>query len=290
MPYRSLAISFALLLTGAAQGETITLLNGDTLTGTVIERTTEAVIFEHPNLGRLTLDPARIVTADVPPVVVAPSQRREIRVEAGLNGARGNSHNSKYRLGFQHFTEDSDHRNKFNMAYHQASSNGETDENEFYAELTHDWLLAGSRWFRFARGRFDWDEFEDWDSRLSGSGGYGYQFFNSEQRALAGRLGLGLTRTFGGTDDELDPEGLLGLDGHWQFSPAQRLEFDSTLYPRFNDLGEFRNISTLDWLIDIDQQSGLRLKLGIKNEYESSPEGESSSNDLKYDLSLQWQL
>ncbi|MCG2634525.1 MAG: DUF481 domain-containing protein [Gammaproteobacteria bacterium] len=272
--------------------ETLTLANGDTLTGTLVEQKDGHLLFDHPTLGRLTLQTAQLVQ----PVVATsaqsgvPKTTLETRIEAGLNGARGNSHTTKYRLGFDRRRETAALRRHFRAAYHKASSDGQTDENELSAELTRDWLLPDSPWFRFARARYDWDEFEDWDSRIGAAGGMGYQFYDRERFELAGRFGLGASQTFGGSDDGLEPEGLLGLESRWQINPTQRLEFDTTAYPRLDDLGEFRNISTLDWLIEIDQNNGLRLKLGIKNEYESDPGGTSSSNDLKYDLSLQWLL
>jgi hypothetical protein len=62
------------------------------------------------------------------------------------------------------------------MLYRTASADGTTTEKRFTAELFKDWLLPGEDYFYFANGRYDWDDFQDWDSRWSGFGGIGYQF------------------------------------------------------------------------------------------------------------------
>ncbi len=283
----------ACLASVSALADTLTLANGDTLTGTIVEQNEDAVVLDHPTLGRLILQVAQLappVEEELLAMAEEPLVKKETRIEAGTNGARGNSHNSEYHLGLDYRREDPEERRHFHTAHHKKSTDGDTEENDFYAELTEDWLIPDSPWFDFARGRYDWDDFEDWESRVSLSGGLGYQFYDSKTFDLAGRFGVGASQTYGGNDDKLEPEGLLGLDGRWQLNGSQSLEFETTFYPSLEDVGEFRNISTLGWLLDIDRDSGLRLKLGIINEHESDPEGDSKSNDFKYDLSLQWLL
>ncbi len=274
------------------------LNNGDTLSGKIIEANPQRVIFDHPLLGRLTIPRDKIAAipdlGDHKTASLAarpkPQATTNQRIEAGLSGASGNSRNSDFRLGYQRRSKSAQRHSLLKTSYQRQSSDGNTEENDFFAELTHDWLMPHNPWFRFAQGRYDWDDFEDWDSRLGVSGGSGYRFVDRTDLRIAGRLGLGLTQTFGGEDDELDPEGIVGFDSNWQINPRQSLEFGNTLYLELEEIGELRNLTSFAWLIRLDQFSGLNLKLGADNEYESRSAGESRSNDLKYDLSLTWEL
>ena len=279
-----------------AWGETFSLVNGDRISGTLVERTNERLVLDHPVLGRLTFHPDQLAKSDTarelapadPPAPRPEGTKR--RIEVGVNGTSGNSRNNHWRLGFRQRNENQKREYLFSTAYQRASNEGEVEENDFFAELTYDWFIPDSQWFRFARGRYDWNEFEDWDSRLSANGGAGYRFYSGNIFDLSGRTGLGTTQTFGGSEDGVEIEALLGADGDWQVNGTQRLEFANTLYFRMEDPGTFRNLTSLSWILKVDRLSGMDLKLGIENEYESRTAGDARANDLKYDFSLVWQI
>jgi len=294
----------------AIEAQPITLSNGDRLSGEVVEENAQQIVFDHPVLGRLVIDRKKVAalttseTIEPPPANPAPAikQRQSTtpapavnatisqRIELGLSGASGNSRNSDLRLGYQRRADSAEQHSLLKSGYQRESSNGQTEENDFFTELTHDWLMPQSRWFRFAQGRYDWDDFEDWDSRIAVSGGSGYLFADRPGLRMAGRLGLGLSQTFGGDDDKLSPEGIVGFDSNWQVNDRQSLEASNTLYLQLDELGELRNLTSLAWLIKLDQFNGLNLKFGAENEYESDTGGDSRSNDFKYNLSLTWEL
>ena len=309
---RSLPIFMLLLAlpSSATQAEVLQLSNGDRLSGEVVEEDAHQVVFDHPVLGQLVIERGKIAaTTAAGPTKATPHNSDQIiklskptlskpaagtvisqRIEVGLSGASGNSRNSDFRLGYQRRAESAQQHSLLKSGYQRESSNGRTEENDFFTELTYDWLMPESRWFRFAQGRYDWDDFEDWDSRISASGGSGYLFADRPDLRIAGRLGLGLSQTFGGEKDELDPEGIVGFDSNWQVSDRQSLELANTLYLQLDEFGELRNLTSLAWLIKLDQFNDLDLKLGADNEYESDSTGESRSNDFRYNLSLTWEL
>jgi putative salt-induced outer membrane protein YdiY len=294
----------------AIEAQPLTLNNGDRLSGKVVEENAQQIVLDHPVLGRLVIERDKIAalatteatesspanpappikqrnsTSPTPAVSTTVSQR----IELGLSGASGNSRNSDLRLGYQRRSDSAEHHSLLKSGYQRESSDGKTEEHDFFTELTHDWLMPQSQWFRFAQGRYDWDDFEDWDSRVAVSGGSGYLFADRPDLRMAGRLGLGLSQTFGGDEDELSPEAIVGFDSNWQVNDRQSLEASNTLYLQLDELGEFRNLTSLAWLIKLDQFNGLNLKFGAENEYESDTGGDSQSNDFKYNLSLTWEL
>jgi hypothetical protein len=46
--------------------------------------------------------------------------------------------------------------------------------------------------------------------------------------------------------------------------------------------GEFRSVSTAEWVIALGKADGLSFKLGLENEYESDVGRDTESNDLSY--------
>ena len=211
-------------------------------------------------------------------------------ISAGFSGTEGNSESKAFNFQVRGSQEDDRDRWLFNNQYFYGSSDGDTDENNFSSKLTKDWLNPDSDWFYFAHGAYDYDQFTAWDHRFSVFGGPGYDFIKRDDLALVGRAGLGLTKEIGGNDD-LQPEGLLGLDLlRWHFAENQNLIASSYAYPNLGDLGEFRLENSVEWVIDLAEKSGLHLKFGIEHEYESDPGNGAENNDLKYYGALQYDL
>ncbi|MGB0723593.1 MAG: DUF481 domain-containing protein [Gammaproteobacteria bacterium] len=209
---------------------------------------------------------------------------------AGLSGAQGNSDTSLFDLGFGANYEDEWARWVIDSKYLLSETDGTTSEHNLFVSANRDWLEPGSPWFKFALGRFDWDEFKDWDYRLSGTGGWGYTFREDEHFRLLGRAGLGAIQTFGGAREEFVPEALTGLEFTWRINDRQTLDARNTLYLSLRELGEYRNLTGVDWSIRLDRDAGMDLKLSISNEYDSQAVDPVSNYDLYYSAALVWEL
>lgn len=207
--------------------------------------------------------------------------------ELGINGATGNSENVNVRAGLAGLYEDPERRWIVDAVYNRSTTSGTVSENNLYLDVTRDWLLPDEDYFFFATGRWDWDDFQDWENRLSGAGGMGYQFIKRDDLDVLGRLGIGGSQTFGGTNDEFVPEALIGLDARYKINGRQSILFSNTYYQGLNDLGEFRNLTKAEWRMKLDDE-GMALKIGAENEYQSRPGGTAKRDDLKYYLSLAW--
>jgi putative salt-induced outer membrane protein YdiY len=212
------------------------------------------------------------------------------RFELGLTGAAGKSDDLNVTAGFTADYEDEYKRWTHKTAYHRKESDGERTDNSFYSSLQRDWLNPDSPWFQFAGARFDWDEFKDWDYRLSGNGGVGYEFIDTDRLRVFGRAGLGGNQTFGDDREAFTPEASLGVDVKWQISERQTLAFVNTLHPNLEESGEYRNLTSVDWVYDIERDAGIGLKIGLTNEYDSLAEDDVDENDFKYMGSLIWDL
>ena len=287
--------AFLLLINASISSATeVVLSNGDILNGEVINNENGVVTMKHSALGTLVLANAtiKLVKVEAPaPVdtgVLSTGWLKNWKrsVEVGVNGSEGNTRNMHIHAGTQLKYEDDSKRWNVEAAYNSTEDSGETSRSDFFSKFTRDFLTAGESRFYFTEGRYDWDEFEDWDYRLSVGGGLGEELIKQDNWRVLGRLGLGFSKEFGGEDAEWVPEGLIGIESDWKMADRNALVFKSTLYPSFREVGEFRNISELSWVIGLDELKGIDLKLGLLNEFDSNASGDSRKNDFKYNLSL----
>ncbi|MET0043152.1 MAG: DUF481 domain-containing protein, partial [Candidatus Thiodiazotropha sp. 6PLUC3] len=107
---------------------------------------------------------------------------------------------------------------------------------------------------------------------------------------IASRAGLGGFISRGDGEDISTPELLLGLDLGWIISEHERFEFSNAFYPDLDETGEYRNLTTINWAMKMSEARNLAIKLGLKNEYDSSASDEQEKNDFTYHLSLIWQI
>jgi putative salt-induced outer membrane protein YdiY len=214
----------------------------------------------------------------------------EHELDLGINGATGNSQAFSLHAGFKSDFTSPDSEIKFKTAYDRSSTDGEESRNQFFADLLKNWLLSESPWFFFSQGRYDWDRYKDWDYRIALSGGAGYQFVKNSRWDIYSRAGLGGNRTYGGDDEEVTKEALLGFQAGWTISDHESLVFDTTFYPSLEEDGAYRNITTLDWKLALQRESKLAMKIGLSNEYDSEASGDEKRNNFKYYLSLVWGL
>jgi hypothetical protein len=284
---RKLAFSLLLFAPLAAAAESIDLVNGDKLSGNVIEQNAERVVLEHPVLGRVEIPVEQIKPPKAPKrglfgTSFLAGWTRTFQL--GVSGAQGNTKNNDVLAALDLAYEDEQRRWDFDAAYRFGAADGETTQHDALAQLRRDWLLAGSRWFFFGIGRFDYDQFKTWTYRLNGSGGIGYQFLKSERFELRGLFGPSLTKQF--NESDFFVEALVGLEGLWKISKHHSLSLSNTIYPALNDIGEFRNLSALAWKWKLMEEPGLSLIAGVDNEYESSVASGLKHNDVKYSTSL----
>jgi len=316
-PAPAVLLTAACALTLPADAETIVLTNGDVINAAMTAETDTSITIDHPALGEVTFnkeqvkavyaDPEAMKAAQVEAAAKKKADAKAAEVEAddglfgsgflagwnrrlklGLNGAEGNSQNINFRIAFHGDYEDAEDRWIYDMVYRTAESDGETTQNQFFAALTKDWLVPDEDYFYFVNGRYDWDEFQDWDSRLSGFLGGGYQFLDDETWNVRGRAGIGGNQEIGGTvdGDEFTPEGLVGVEADYTISDGHNIAFTNYVYPSLEDFKDFRNVTTLDYVIGLNDD--MDLTLGLANEYDSAAASGTKKNDFTYYITLGW--
>ncbi|MCP5004946.1 MAG: DUF481 domain-containing protein [Planctomycetes bacterium] len=298
---RCLIFLLLLLYSFSTLAEVITLQNGDRLHAIVKKRTKTQLFVEHVNLGTFTILRENISSLKYDDETVADKkaaisplvdnglfglgffQNWKRTLEMGLNGAAGVSDNSKFRSALKMKYEDNKDRWNYSMFYLLSEEDKETSENRLSANLIRDWLLMDSKWFCFSKVGYDWDRFKDWDYRIRSAGGIGYEFVKKEKLMILSRFGPGIFHTDGDDNDTTVIEMLFGLEMMWKVWDKHTLELANSLYPSISNRGKYRNVTTLDWKIDLHHYRDLGVTFGLYNEIDSS---EEDQYDLKYNISL----
>ena len=258
------------------------LSNGDKIDATVIEENEGMIVVEHPQLGRIEIPR----TALKPPTPPNPGLFGTQALEGwsrnfgiGFSGSSGNSADASFNASVAMARATDNYRGAFNSSYFFASQNGDQTTNEFFMNYQHDFLFNESPYYVFVQSRYQYDAFQAWENRISGSGGLGYNLLTRKTFDLRGEIGFGFSRSWG-TEPGWRPEGVIGLTANWTPFDGQSIRADITYYPDFDNFSQYRILANAAYIVAITQLDGLSLKLGVKDEYDSSQPGEN--NNLKY--------
>jgi len=206
-------------------------------------------------------------------------------VEAGLNGSTGNTERVSLRAGISAERLTTDMETRLGFVYQYAEDDGSATDHRAALDGRNDWLFPGSPWRWFAKARYEYDQFQDWNTRLSFFTGPGYELIKNDTTLLLLRAGAGGNYRWGGDDDGFTPEALVGADFEHKISERQKIFLTGELYPNLEDGGEFRALARGGWEILVDPELNMTLKLGFEDRYDSDP-GAAKENDLDYFLAL----
>src|ERR1051325_5620059 len=162
-------------------------------------------------------------------------------VEVGINGSEGNSENFNFYAGVNAERKTDRYDTKASFIYLRASSDGQVNKNRAELDLRNDWIFAkGSPWRYFLQGSVEYDDFQDWQYRITVMNGIGYAFIENEKTTLIGRAGFGLRDDLLGSDNPIHPEGLLGLAWSYKISERQQITAPAEYSPDFLDPPRYR--------------------------------------------------
>ena len=287
-----------------AVGDEIELSTGEILEVEIVGRNETSLIVNHAVLGRLAIpltsiasvakkdeDTATDANAPAEEAVATaktapPNDEKKIepwksRFVLGFGAEAGNTERANLAVELKTKRERKTDRTTLDARYYYSESRGDRDANKFAAGSVHDWLLPDSPWSLFGDGRYDYDEFNSWEWRLSGHGGLGYQLFDQEVLSVLLRAGAGGAKEFKSKRNQFIPEALFGGELDWKISSRQAIVAKTTFFPDLDDTGEFRNVTSAGWNYKLDDESNMALNFGLYNEYQSKSDPNIDKNDLR---------
>lgn len=204
---------------------------------------------------------------------------------AGLNGAEGNTELFNSRVGLDTTREGARSDMKFNITYAKGSARGVDTENQLLHNWRNEWKLGESPWKPFTYVNGQYDVFQAFDYRLISGVGTAYQIRKTETADVQVRVGSGVSKMFGGEDEEWKPEANLGGDWKYTINERHSLTAGFEYFPNYTDFGDFRLNSKAAWEIMVEPSWQLGLRLGVIDLYQSRPQG-AKSNDINYFVEL----
>ena len=210
-------------------------------------------------------------------------------IQFGLNGSEGNAESFSMRSGFELSRETARTNWDIDLTYAKTDQNGIETQHNALLWSNWDYKLANPRWSWFTKFGLEYDEFKNFDLRLSASTGLGYLLVDTPRTQFRPRFGFGVSHEIGGSNDDVVPEAVFGFDFAHKFNEFNSFNVVHDYYPDWSDFANFRQVTDAGWEILLNQTNGLSLKIGVIHRYDSTPEGAEKS-DVDYSVLLLWAL
>lgn len=209
--------------------------------------------------------------------------------EVGINGSDGSADSLSLRGGINISHETPLTNWDLQITYAKTTTGQFETQHNSLLYSNWDWKLPCPRWSYFAKLGLEYDEFKDFNLRLSVNSGYGFQLIDRPTTQFRPRFGAGTSREFGGVDETWAAEAVLGADFSHQFSPRQKFSGTVDYYPTWDNFSDYRVVTNASWEMLLDEATNLSLKLSVNDRYDSTPNG-ATPNDLLYSVLLLWKI
>lgn len=208
-------------------------------------------------------------------------------LELGLNGTEGNSQTFNIRVGANAKYELPWVKHTYEALHIDNSADGVQTALNGYFDGRIIFPFGETKWSSFIHQRTEYDDFREYNSRLSADGGLAYDFWKNDGGNLQARFGLSTSRELGGPENEFVPEVTAGLDWTWKIDDRQSIVLKSDYYPSVEDFTQYRINSNASWEIIVSKAWGLSAKLSAINRYDSTP-GDRKPSDMNYAALMLW--
>ncbi|MFO8027534.1 MAG: DUF481 domain-containing protein [Opitutales bacterium] len=218
--------------------------------------------------------------ADDPEVV---RNRREWRYDAHLDIAGRDGNTDKFSLGtgLQAELKGPDDTLAFFFEYEQAEEEDIKTEDRAAGGASYESFFSKYLGW-YARTELETDAIDNVKLRSTSAGGLSYRLINQDKQSLVLRSGAGYRYT-AFDDDSADKSSAtidFGLAHSYEYKDFFVMENDLTYVPALDDFGNYRIVHDSGIEIPIASSDNWKLRMGIKNEYESE-----STTDEKLDTS-----
>ena len=278
-------LTFLTLFTGWFSSEPITLSTGETLNVNIISQNEQEIVIEHEILGVMTLPIENVSsptftkhqtgeggTKPEDEYAETPSSWRQ-RITLGFSYQQSQFNSMDISTAYHAEKREGDNTVAIDLTYRFSESEDVRTTNWLSSSIANTWHGNQGDWDVFTTLKLDWSEFQSWDQRLIADGGFEFQLWSNDKidsaSTLKGRIGLGARQEFDSINEDLIPEGLLGLKYQWEISDSQSLTADSTWFPDLNDSDNYRVVTNAKWNMQLESIENLRLSIGLLHEYDS---------------------
>ncbi len=201
--------------------------------------------------------------------------------ELGAFRSSGNSSNTGITAGAKLTKEGNKWRYNFRAIADFQRTNGVTTREQYLAAIEPNYKI-NDRLYAFALGQYERDRFQGFSSRLTASGGLGYQVIDNEKTQLSVKAGPAFRQTnFIGGGSQSTLAGLAGLDFSQQLSKNLRFTENATAY-----IESANTTLSSETALEAKLSNALSARISYLVEYESSPPVGSVNTDTLTRITL----
>ena len=290
------------------------LKNGDIIRGTLAGENEKSIIVVSPILGTVTLprdkvDSVTSLTTDdsaaADPTEADASSSAAEKVQAvekeadpspwsgsvniGLTYADASTLNITLNVGatIERKTDLSNFR--MTAQYFYSRDEKVVTDNDIIVNADQTWFFTkDGPWSIFAKGTYQWDQFELWEQRFSPYGGVGYALLREEDLKTQLRLGGGGTYEYGESDRGWDTQLLFEVNTNWTIDSRSSLTGSLSIAPAVNEFNNYLLTLSAVYALKLFEDSPLTFNASLLNIYDSQPGAGETGNDLKLVLGLGW--
>ncbi len=216
----------------------------------------------------------------------------KIRLELGLNGSTGNTEEVNFRGRAEAKRTGLHDRLTVFTEVNFGRQSGTRSKNEALGGVNLE-IDINERWYTYGRIGLEYDEFESLDIRATAAIGVGYFAIKKPNHELKLRAGAGYRHESFNTGISTD-EGIVefGYDYRIDVNEFVSITDSLTYQPSLDDpLGDYILVHQIAAEIPLGKKdNNWKLKVGMKNEYDSMPQPGIDRLDTSYFLNLVFDL
>jgi putative salt-induced outer membrane protein YdiY len=216
-----------------------------------------------------------------------PAVMIKANVNAGLDIERGNTETDKYYLDGDFVARTEKSRYSIGAEFTNEKADGVNTSDRWLAYGKYDYFLS-DKWYLFASGLFENDEFKDLNLRSRLTAGAGYQFFETPITNLSLEAGLSyVNEDFIIAEDNDYPAGAWSLDyDRWFFDKILQFYHRHTGSISLEDSEDIFVKTRTGFRIPI--YKGLNVGGQFRWDWDNNPSPGTKNNDYRYLLTLGW--
>ncbi len=222
------------------------------------------------------------------PIVEPPRANWTGRAELGLTGKSGNTDRIDARALVSATRTGERDRLMLTLRGAYAEVEGARSQNEVMGTQIYERDVS-PRLFVFEKLELEYDEFENLDLRATLTGGLGYFLLRSERQELKVRGGLAYQHEEFSNGVSTSEDSFLAEFGYdYRLDVSKWFRYTSRFGYYFEpaDVDEWRIDAENAAEIPLSQKSGWKLKFGVRNEYDNTPQPGIEELDTTYYTSL----
>lgn len=293
----------------ASNEAVIALKNGDRVQGELTDDGKDEITVVSPVFGTVTLDrdqidditmlsgsdeeaEAKKKAAAAADAVAAAEKAKSPwsgSVNLGLTYSDNSSTNLTLNLGASAKRETKETVLTMSAQYFYSEDEEEVTDNDVIANIDQTWIMFDANgqlpWSYFAQGTYQWDQFENWEQRVSPYAGIGYALERTENLTVDLRFGGGGTWQYEGNDG-FTTQLLFEVNTSWTIDDRSSLTGAVKFAPNVSDFQDYLLTVSAVYKTQLMKDSPLTFNVSFLNIYDSDPGVGENGNDLKLVLGL----